>query len=81
MTVQPYTAATGSSRLQMTAHIGLIIGLISNDNKTEYRDKVAQLAQWCQDDSLAVHFSKTKEFVVHFRNHKGPHCLISLDGT
>jgi len=65
MTVQPYTVVTESSSSQMTR---------------QYRDEVAQLTQWCKDNSLVLNVSKTKELIVDFRNHRGPHS-VSLDGT
>jgi len=58
-----------------------VIGLISNNDEKEYRDEVAQLTPWCKDNSLVLDVSKTNSLIVDFRNNRGPHSTISLDGT
>jgi len=49
--------------------------------KKQYRKYVAQLMRWCKDNILVLNVSKTKELIVDFRNNRGPHSPISLDGT
>lgn len=44
-----------------------ILGLISNNDETAYRDEVRGLAAWCQDNNFSLNICKTKEMVVDFR--------------
>ena len=51
-----------------------VIGLISDDDESAYRDDVKQLVSWCD---LVLNVSKTKEIVVDFRKSKSvPSTLI-----
>ncbi len=45
----------------------LVLGLISNNDKTAYLDEVERLTSWCQDNCLSLNVSKTKELIVDFR--------------
>src|SRR4029434_8565879 len=38
-----------------------ILGLISNNDETAYRDEVRGLAAWCQDNNLSLNICKTKD--------------------
>ncbi len=44
-----------------------VVGLISNNYETHYREEVAQLAEWCGANNLSLNVSKTKEVVMDFR--------------
>ncbi|KAI3376226.1 hypothetical protein L3Q82_016729, partial [Scortum barcoo] len=45
-----------------------VIGLITGDNETAYREsEVRALTSWCQDNNLHLNISKTKELIVDFR--------------
>ncbi len=44
-----------------------VVGLISNNDETQYREEVAQLAEWCGANNLSLNVSKTKEVVMNFR--------------
>ena len=43
-----------------------VIGLISDDDESAYRDDVKQLVSWCASNDLVLNVSKTKEIVVDF---------------
>ena len=43
-----------------------ILGLISNNDETAYRDEVRGLVAWCQDNNLSL-VCKTKEMMVDLR--------------
>ncbi len=49
-----------------------VVGLISNNDETHYRDEVAPLAEWCDANNLSLDVGKTKEvtksnFFVQFK--------------
>ncbi len=37
-----------------------MVGLISNNDETHYREEVVQLAEWCGANNLSLNVSKTK---------------------
>ncbi|MCJ8750258.1 hypothetical protein PDJAM_G00260460 [Pangasius djambal] len=43
-----------------------VVGLISNNDETNYRNEVQQLAIWCTNNNLSLNIEKTKEIVVDF---------------
>ena len=44
-----------------------VIGLITGEDETLYLEEVERLTHWCQDNSLLLNTSKTKEMIVDFR--------------
>lgn len=44
-----------------------VVGLISSEDETAYRDKVQHLAVWCANNNLARNTQKTKELIVDYR--------------
>ena len=58
-----------------------VIGLISDNDETAYREEVQHLATWCADNNLLLNTSKTKELIVDFRKKKGStHDPIHING-
>ncbi len=45
----------------------VVLGLISNNDKTAYLDEVERFTSWCQDSCLSLNVSKTKELIVDIR--------------
>ncbi|KAJ8353266.1 hypothetical protein SKAU_G00208330 [Synaphobranchus kaupii] len=45
----------------------VVVGLISNNDEKAYLEEVADLSLWCQDNSLLLNVTKTKELIVDFR--------------
>ena len=45
----------------------IVIGLIGNDNKQEYRDTVSYVSSWCNENHLNLNAGKTKEMLSDFR--------------
>ena len=41
-----------------------LVGLITNDDETAYREEVRDLAIWCQDNNLSLNVCKTKELIA-----------------
>ena len=59
-----------------------ILGLISNNDETAYRDEVRVLAEWCQDNNLSLNVCKTKEMIVDFRKlQRGGQDPIHIEGA
>ncbi len=56
-----------------------VVGLISNNDETHYREEVAQLAKWCGANNLSLNVSKTKEVMMDFRQNSGDHPPLTID--
>ncbi|XP_048859017.1 uncharacterized protein LOC125726684 [Brienomyrus brachyistius] len=74
MTAPPCTAQTTSSNTT-------VVGLISNNDKSAYRDEVQQLSTWCNENNLSLNVDKTKEMVVDFRRTRPSHTPLSIHGS
>jgi hypothetical protein len=44
-----------------------VVGLITDDNETDYMEKVRDLALWCQDNNLSLYVRMTKELIMDYR--------------
>ena len=49
-----------------------MVGLITDNDETAYREEVRDLAVWYQDNNLSLKVIKTKEMIVDYRQKKGP---------
>ncbi|KAL1006621.1 hypothetical protein UPYG_G00074580, partial [Umbra pygmaea] len=59
-----------------------ILGLISNNDETAYREEVNALVTWCQSNNLSLNVSKTKEMIVDFRKRQREGLApIHIDGA
>ena len=58
-----------------------VVGLITDNNKTAYREEVRDLVVWCQDNNLSLNLSKTKEMIVDYRKRRADHAPIHIDGA
>jgi hypothetical protein len=54
-----------------------VVGLITNNIKTAYREEVGGLKVWCQVNNLSLNVSKTKELIVDFRRNRAGHAPSS----
>ncbi|KAF0031978.1 hypothetical protein F2P81_016533 [Scophthalmus maximus] len=71
----------GSNTIIKFADDTTVIGLISNNDETAYREEVQHLAAWCADNNLLLNTSKTKELIVDFRRKRGStHNPIHING-
>jgi tRNA A37 threonylcarbamoyltransferase TsaD len=50
-----------------------VVGLITDNNKTAYREEVRDLAVWCQDNIISLYVSKAKEMIVDYRKRRAEH--------
>ena len=39
----------------------VIVGLISNNDESEYNEQISEVVQWCKDHNLLLNAAKTKE--------------------
>ena len=62
------SAATHSSNtVNKVTDETTVVGLITDGDETAYRSEGDRLAQYCQDNNLALNADKTKELVVDYR--------------
>ena len=59
----------------------IVVGLITNNDESAYREEVSELALWCQDNNLSVTVRKTKELIVEFRKQRMENAPIHINGT
>ncbi|KAI3376472.1 hypothetical protein L3Q82_016933, partial [Scortum barcoo] len=53
-----------------------IVGLISDNDETHYREEIQHLTQWCSNNNLVLNTSKTKEVIVDYRRTEHAPLLI-----
>ncbi len=75
------TAKFSSNHIIKFADDTSVVGLISNNDETHYRDEVAQLAEWCGANNLSLNVSKTKEVVMGFRRNSGDHPPLTINSS
>jgi hypothetical protein len=57
-----------------------LVGLITNNDETAYREEVRALGVWCLENNLTLNVKKTKEMIVDFRKQQREHPLSILTG-
>ena len=50
-----------------------VVGLITNNDKTAYREEVRALRGWCQENNLSLNVNKAMEMIVDFRKQQRKH--------
>ena len=55
-----------------------VVGLITNNDETAYREEVSSLGVWCQENNLPLNVNQTKEMIVDFRKQQREHPLIHI---
>ena len=58
-----------------------MVGLITDNDETAYREEVRDLAVWCQDNNLFLNVIKTKEMIVDYRKRRTEHTPILIAGA
>ncbi|KAK3524355.1 hypothetical protein QTP70_028038, partial [Hemibagrus guttatus] len=58
-----------------------VVGLISKNDKSAYREEVQRLTAWCKANSLSLNVDKTKEMVVDIRRAQSDHYPLFIDGS
>jgi len=62
----------------------VVVGLISGNDDKAYLEEIANLSLWCQDNTLMLNASKTKELIVDFRRtqqHLRTYTPLGVNGT
>ena len=72
------TARYDSNTIIKFADDTIVVGLITDNDETAYREEVRDLAVWCQDNNLSLNVSKTKELVVDYRKRRTEQALTGL---
>ncbi len=75
------TAKFSSNHIIKFADDTTVVGLISNNDETPYKEEVAQLAEWCGANNLSLNVSKTKEVVMDFRRNSVDHFPLTIDSS
>ncbi|KAK3570013.1 hypothetical protein QTP86_009167 [Hemibagrus guttatus] len=57
-----------------------VVGLISKNDESAYREEVQHLTAWCKANSLSLNVDKTKEMVGDFRRAQSDHSPPFIDG-
>ena len=57
-----------------------VVGLITNDDETAYREEVRAQGVWCLENNLSLKVNKTKEMIMDFRKQQRVHPPIHIDG-
>ncbi len=75
------TATHSSNAIVKFANDTTVIGLITDNDETAYREEVSTLTKWCQENHLSLNIDKTKELVVDYRRQSREHTPITIDKT
>ncbi len=76
------TAKFSSNHIIKFADDTTVVGLISSNDETHYREEVAQLAEWCGANNLSLNVDETKEVVLDFRRRNSiDHPPLTLDSS
>ncbi len=75
------TATHSSNIIVKFADDKTVIGLITDNDETAYREEVSTLTKWCQENHLSLNIDKTKELVVDYRRQSREHTPITIDKT
>jgi hypothetical protein len=58
-----------------------VVGLIADNDETDYREEVRDLAAWCQNNNLSLNITKIKEIIVDYRKRRSKHTPILINGA
>ncbi|KAI5611468.1 gastrula zinc finger protein XlCGF28.1-like [Silurus asotus] len=58
-----------------------VVGLISKNDESAYREEVQRLTAWCGANNLSLNVDKTKEMVVDFRRAQSDQSPLIIDGS
>ncbi len=75
------TAKFSSNHIIKFADDTSVVGLISNNDETHYREEVEQPAEWCGANNLSLNVGKAKEVVMDFRRNSVDHPPLNIDSS
>jgi hypothetical protein len=67
------TARHDSNTIIKFADDTTVVGLITDNDETAYREEVRDLVVWCQNNNLSLNVIKTKEMIVDYRKWRTEH--------
>ena len=70
-----------SCRVLKYADDTVIIGLITNDDESEYRSQISHTSDWCNQHNLLLNVNKTKELLFDFRRNRPDPQPILIDNS
>ena len=56
-----------------------MVGLITDNDVTAYREEARDLALGCQNNNLSLNVSKTKELIMDYRKRQAEQTTINID--
>ncbi|KAK3551341.1 hypothetical protein QTP70_015022 [Hemibagrus guttatus] len=56
-----------------------VVGLISKNGESAYREEVQRLTAWCKANNLSLNMEKTKQMVVDFRRAQSDHSPLKIN--
>lgn len=65
-----FTSQETSVKVFKYADDTTIVGLITDNNETQYRCEVARTVTWCEDNDLMLNASKITEIAIDYRRRK-----------
>ena len=74
-----WTARHNSNTIIKFAGDTTVVGLITDNDETAYREEVRDLTMWCKDNNLSLNVIKTKEMIVDYRKRRTEHTPILID--
>jgi hypothetical protein len=57
----------------------MVVGLITDNDETAYREEVRDMVVGCQDNNLSLNVSNTKEMIVDYRKRRAEQAPIHID--
>ena len=73
------TARHDSNTIIKFANDTTVVGLITDNEETAYREEVRDLAVWFQDNNPSLNVIKTEEMIVDYRKRRTEHAPILID--
>jgi hypothetical protein len=58
-----------------------VVGWISDNDETTYREEVRELAVCCQDNNLSLNVNKTKELILDYSKRQAEQAPMNINGT
>lgn len=59
----------------------VVVGLVSKDEESAYREEMQQLMDWCRFNNLSLNEQNTKEMTVPFRRLWSHHTPLNTKGS
>ena len=59
----------------------VVIGLVNDNDESEYRDTIDNVASWCSANFLDLNVSKTKEMIIDFRRNQNKKDPIHINDS